>query len=87
MGGRGRQGARAACPGLTFSHPSTPMPLLLTAPASTRRHPNTAPAPRPRAPPPGVGGATPLADGYLPEVYKMVREAGGICIADEVGVL
>lgn len=32
----------------------------------------------------GVGGATQLADGYLPEVYKMVREAGGICIADEV---
>ncbi|GAB4819560.1 hypothetical protein N2152v2_006606 [Parachlorella kessleri] len=32
----------------------------------------------------GVGGATPLADGYLPEVYKMVREAGGVCIADEV---
>lgn len=26
----------------------------------------------------------PLADGYLPEVYRMVREAGGICIADEV---
>lgn len=32
----------------------------------------------------GVGGATPLADGYLPEVYKAVREAGGVCIADEV---
>ncbi|KAL6773797.1 AGT2 [Auxenochlorella protothecoides x Auxenochlorella symbiontica] len=32
----------------------------------------------------GVGGAVPLADGYLPEVYKTVREAGGICIADEV---
>lgn len=32
----------------------------------------------------GVGGAVPLADGYLPAVYKMVREAGGICIADEV---
>ncbi|GBF91019.1 hypothetical protein Rsub_03874 [Raphidocelis subcapitata] len=32
----------------------------------------------------GVGGATPLADGYLPEVYRTVREAGGICIADEV---
>jgi len=32
----------------------------------------------------GVGGATPLADGYLPEVYKMVRAAGGVCIADEV---
>eukprot|EP00775_Hariotina_reticulata_P011373 gene11373-11522_t len=32
----------------------------------------------------GVGGATPLADGYLPEVYKIVRAHGGICIADEV---
>lgn len=32
----------------------------------------------------GVGGAVPLADGYLPAVYKAVREAGGICIADEV---
>ncbi|KAJ9509820.1 hypothetical protein QJQ45_011579 [Haematococcus lacustris] len=32
----------------------------------------------------GVGGATPLAAGYLPEVYKMVRAAGGITIADEV---
>jgi alanine-glyoxylate transaminase/(R)-3-amino-2-methylpropionate-pyruvate transaminase len=32
----------------------------------------------------GVGGATPLADGYLPEAYRMTREAGGICIADEV---
>ncbi|KAI3434759.1 hypothetical protein D9Q98_002819 [Chlorella vulgaris] len=32
----------------------------------------------------GVGGAVPLADGYLPAVYKMVREAGGVCIADEV---
>lgn len=25
-----------------------------------------------------------MADGYLPEVYKTIREAGGICIADEV---
>jgi len=32
----------------------------------------------------GVGGASPLAPGYLPEVYKTVREAGGVCIADEV---
>eukprot|EP01027_Heterolobosea_sp_BB2_P002708 GEZU01004077.1.p1 GENE.GEZU01004077.1~~GEZU01004077.1.p1 ORF type:complete len:484 (-),score=175.91 GEZU01004077.1:37-1488(-) len=32
----------------------------------------------------GVGGAIPLADGYLPEVYKIVREHGGVCIADEV---
>ncbi|KAL3156160.1 Alanine--glyoxylate aminotransferase 2, mitochondrial [Trebouxia sp. C0010 RCD-2024] len=32
----------------------------------------------------GVGGATPLADGYLAEAYKHVRAAGGVCIADEV---
>jgi len=32
----------------------------------------------------GVGGTISLADGYLPEVYKTIREAGGICIADEV---
>lgn len=32
----------------------------------------------------GVGGAVPLADGYLPEVYKTVREHGGLCISDEV---
>ncbi|CAL5222254.1 g4590 [Coccomyxa viridis] len=32
----------------------------------------------------GVGGSVPLADGYLPAAYEMVREAGGICIADEV---
>ena len=32
----------------------------------------------------GVGGAVPLADGYLPAVYGMIRDAGGICIADEV---
>ncbi|KAL0044133.1 hypothetical protein WJX82_011716 [Trebouxia sp. C0006] len=32
----------------------------------------------------GVGGATPLADGYLAETYKHVRAAGGVCIADEV---
>eukprot|EP00798_Chlamydomonas_sp_ICE-L_P026930 gene26931-4553_t len=32
----------------------------------------------------GVGGSVPLATGYLPEVYKAIREAGGICIADEV---
>ncbi|KAK9903286.1 hypothetical protein WJX75_001946 [Coccomyxa subellipsoidea] len=32
----------------------------------------------------GVGGSVPLADGYLPAVYDMVREAGGLCIADEV---
>lgn len=32
----------------------------------------------------GVGGTVPLADGYLPEVYKIVRAHGGVCIADEV---
>ena len=32
----------------------------------------------------GVGGSVPLADGYLPEVYRIVREAGGLCISDEV---
>lgn len=25
-----------------------------------------------------------LAPGYLPAVYKMIRNAGGLCIADEV---
>ncbi|KAM0828466.1 hypothetical protein ACQ4PT_067528 [Festuca glaucescens] len=32
----------------------------------------------------GVGGIVELAPGYLPAAYKMVREAGGLCIADEV---
>ncbi|GFR40934.1 hypothetical protein Agub_g1592 [Astrephomene gubernaculifera] len=32
----------------------------------------------------GVGGTVPLASGYLPEVYKLIRQAGGLCIADEV---
>eukprot|EP00899_Mesostigma_viride_P005491 jgi/Mesvir1/14943/Mv14619-RA.1 len=32
----------------------------------------------------GVGGAVPLCKDYLTEVYKMVRKAGGLCIADEV---
>ncbi len=32
----------------------------------------------------GVGGATRGADNYFPEVYEIVREAGGICISDEV---
>lgn len=32
----------------------------------------------------GVGGSVPVADGYLPEVYKIVRAHGGVCIADEV---
>lgn len=32
----------------------------------------------------GVGGTVPLASGYLPAVYKAVKEAGGLTIADEV---
>lgn len=34
----------------------------------------------------GVGGQIPLPPGYLQEVYKHVRAAGGVCIADEVQV-
>jgi alanine-glyoxylate transaminase/(R)-3-amino-2-methylpropionate-pyruvate transaminase len=32
----------------------------------------------------GVGGTVVFPDGYLWQVYQHVREAGGICIADEV---
>ncbi|KAK9280433.1 hypothetical protein L1049_014123 [Liquidambar formosana] len=32
----------------------------------------------------GVGGILELAPGYLPAVYSSVKEAGGLCIADEV---
>jgi alanine-glyoxylate transaminase / (R)-3-amino-2-methylpropionate-pyruvate transaminase len=32
----------------------------------------------------GVGGATQGAANYLPEAYAIVREHGGLCIADEV---
>nr|CAD1839868.1 unnamed protein product [Ananas comosus var. bracteatus] len=32
----------------------------------------------------GVGGIVELAPGYLPAVYKSIRKAGGLCIADEV---
>ncbi|XP_051113648.1 alanine--glyoxylate aminotransferase 2 homolog 3, mitochondrial-like isoform X2 [Andrographis paniculata] len=32
----------------------------------------------------GVGGIMELAPGYLPAVYDAVRNAGGLCIADEV---
>jgi 4-aminobutyrate aminotransferase-like enzyme/Ser/Thr protein kinase RdoA (MazF antagonist) len=35
---------------------------------------------------PSVGGQIVLPPGYLSEVYKCVREAGGVCIADEVQV-
>ena len=34
----------------------------------------------------GVGGQIPLPPDYLKEVYKYVKAAGGICIADEVQV-
>ncbi len=34
----------------------------------------------------GVGGQIPLPPGYLKEVYKIVKKAGGMCIADEVQV-
>lgn len=34
----------------------------------------------------GVGGQIPLPDNYLREVYAHVRNAGGLCIADEVQV-
>lgn len=34
----------------------------------------------------GVGGQIPLPEGYLKEVYQLVRNAGGLCIADEVQV-
>lgn len=32
----------------------------------------------------GVGGIMELAPGYLPAVYKSIKNAGGLCIADEV---
>lgn len=34
----------------------------------------------------GVGGQMPLPPGYLAEVYRLVRQAGGVCVADEVQV-
>ncbi|SMC62838.1 aminotransferase class III-fold pyridoxal phosphate-dependent enzyme [Pedobacter africanus] len=34
----------------------------------------------------GVGGQIPLPEGYLQAVYRHVRAAGGLCIADEVQV-
>jgi 4-aminobutyrate aminotransferase-like enzyme/Ser/Thr protein kinase RdoA (MazF antagonist) len=34
----------------------------------------------------GVGGQMPLPPNYLKEVYKHIRAAGGVCIADEVQV-
>merc|ERR1711862_1024447 len=32
----------------------------------------------------GVGGSVVLPDGYLKRVYEHVRNAGGLCISDEV---
>lgn len=32
----------------------------------------------------GYGGIFPLDKGYMKEAFAMVREAGGICISDEV---
>ncbi len=32
----------------------------------------------------GVGGTIELPDGYLPRVYELIREHGGLCISDEV---
>ncbi|KAJ8753847.1 hypothetical protein K2173_000101 [Erythroxylum novogranatense] len=32
----------------------------------------------------GVGGIVELAPGYLPAAYKTVKDAGGLCISDEV---
>jgi len=32
----------------------------------------------------GVGGSVEMPSGYLPEVYKHIRNAGGLCISDEV---
>ena len=34
----------------------------------------------------GVGGHIPLPENYLKTIYKAVREAGGVCIADEIQV-
>jgi 4-aminobutyrate aminotransferase-like enzyme len=33
-----------------------------------------------------TAGQVTLADGFLPEAYRMTREAGGVCIADEVQI-
>jgi 4-aminobutyrate aminotransferase-like enzyme len=33
---------------------------------------------------PSVGGQILMPDGFLPEVYRLVRADGGLCIADEV---
>lgn len=34
----------------------------------------------------GVGGAVQYPKNYLKEAYKLVRERGGVCIADEVRI-
>ena len=35
-------------------------------------------------PPQGVGGTVQYPKGFLKKVYEIVREKGGLCIADEV---
>jgi len=35
---------------------------------------------------PGCGGQIVLPEGYLPEAYRAVHDAGGVCVADEVQV-
>jgi alanine-glyoxylate transaminase/(R)-3-amino-2-methylpropionate-pyruvate transaminase len=32
----------------------------------------------------GFGGIHPLSDGYMKEAFRMIRDAGGLCISDEV---
>jgi alanine-glyoxylate transaminase/(R)-3-amino-2-methylpropionate-pyruvate transaminase len=32
----------------------------------------------------GVGGSIEYADGFIPKAYELIREHGGLCIADEV---
>ena len=32
----------------------------------------------------GVGGTVQLPRGYLKKAYEVVRESGGLCVADEV---
>jgi alanine-glyoxylate transaminase / (R)-3-amino-2-methylpropionate-pyruvate transaminase len=54
-------------------------------PVSGEGHVHHAMNPHPyRSPFQGVGGATHGAPNYLKEAYAIVREAGGLCIADEV---
>jgi len=41
--------------------------------------------PPPLSPSQGVGGAVQLPKGFLKNAFQVVREKGGVCIADEVG--